>query len=170
MERVEILDYQPQFKRYFKSLNLEWLQKYFKVEDEDQIFLSDPYGIIIKSGGSVIFARLDGKIVGTTALLKHDKQTFELTKMAVTKKAQGRQVGRKLTLAAIERAKTKGAKRLVLLTSPKLTAAYNLYRSLGFEEVSGSQPWATSYIRGGIPMSLKLKSRNHKNQKRRSYG
>lgn len=159
LERVEIINYKPRFRRYFKSLNLEWLQEYFAVEEEDKRLLSDPYGKIVKAGGLVLFARLDGKIVGTAALVKHDKHTLELTKMAVTRKAQGRQAGRKLALAAIERAKQVGAKQLVLLTSPRMTAACNLYRSLGFVEIPVRQPWATPYRRESIAMSLKLKTR-----------
>ena len=159
LDRVEITDYKPQFKRYFKSLNLEWLEEYCSVEETDERLLSDPHGKIIKAGGFVLFARLDGKIVGTTALLRHDKRIYELTKMAVTREARGRQVGRKLALAAIEWAKNVDAQRLVLLTSPRLTAACNLYRSLGFVELSGAQPWATSYRRKSIPMSLDLKTK-----------
>jgi ribosomal protein S18 acetylase RimI-like enzyme len=162
LERVEIIDYQPRFKSYFKSLNLEWLRKYFAVEDEDKRQLSDPYGKIVKAGGSVLFARLEGRIIGTAALVKHNKHTFELTKMAVTRKARGHQVGRKLALAAIERAKEAGAKHLVLLTSPRLTTAYNLYRSLGFVEISLPQPWATSYLRESIAMSLDFKKKKRK--------
>jgi ribosomal protein S18 acetylase RimI-like enzyme/predicted transcriptional regulator len=159
MERVEIVDYKPRFKPYFKSLNLEWLREFFAVEDEDTRLLSDPYGKIIKAGGSVLFARLDGKIVGTAALVKHNKHTLELTKMAVTTKSRGRQVGRKLALAAIERAGEVGARQLVLLTSPQMTAACKLYRSLGFVEIPVRQPWATPYRRESIAMSLKLKTR-----------
>ncbi len=159
LEKIEIVDYKPQFKRYFKSLNLEWLQEYFAVEETDERLLSDPYGRIIKADGFILFARLVGKVVGTAALLKHDKHIYELTKMAVTKKARGQQVGRKLALAAIQRARRVGARRLVLLTSPHLTAANSLYRSLGFAEVSVKQPWATAYRRESIAMSLNLKTR-----------
>jgi DNA-binding MarR family transcriptional regulator len=160
--RVEIVDYKPRFKRYFKSLNLEWLREYFAVEEDDKRQLSDPYGKIIKAGGFVLFARLDGKIVGTAALVKHNEHTLELTKMAVTRKARGHQAGRKLALAAIERAKDVGAKQLVLLTSPRLTAACDLYRSLGFVEMAIPQLWATSYLRESIAMSLDLKKKNLK--------
>ena len=159
LKRIQILNYQPQFKKYFKSLNYEWLKEYFEVEKEDEELLSRPYEKIIKPGGFVLFARLNGKIVGTTALIKHDKYTYEMTKMAVTRKAQGQQVGHRLALAAIERVKNFSARKLVLLTNLKLTAAYNLYRSLGFIELSGDQPWATPYHRGGIPMSLDLKNK-----------
>jgi DNA-binding MarR family transcriptional regulator/N-acetylglutamate synthase-like GNAT family acetyltransferase len=159
LNEVEIVDYQPKLKRYFKSLNLEWLKEYFTVEETDKILLSDPYGKIIKPGGFVFFARISGKIVGTAALLKHDKNIYELAKMAVAKKARGRQAGRKLGLAATEQTKKVGARQLVLLTSPQLTAAYNLYRSLGFVEISPAQPWATPLRRESIAMSLELKKK-----------
>ena len=168
LKRIQILNYQPQFKKYFKSLNYEWLKEYFEVEKEDEEILSSPYERIIKPGGFVLFARLEGKIVGTTALIRHDRYTYELTKMAVKRSAQGQQVGRKLALAAIEKAKNSGARRVVLLTSPRLTAAYNLYLSSGFVELSGDQPWATPFHRGGISMSLDLKNKP-KTQKRRYY-
>ncbi len=159
LEKVEIVDYKPQFKSYFRSLNLQWLRQYHSVEEIDERLLSDPHGKIIKAGGFVFFARLEGKIVGTTALLKQDKYTYQLTKMAVTREARGQQVGKKLAIAAIQRAKRQGARRLVLLTSPKLTAACSLYRSLGFVQLSGVQKWATHYQRESIAMSLDLKTR-----------
>ena len=159
LDQVEILDYRPQFRRYFKSLNLDWLQEYFTVEEPDEQLLSDPVGKIIKPGGFVLFARLEGKIVGTTALLKHDAQIFELTKMAVAREAQGRQAGRKLLLAAIARARKAGARRLVLFTSPRLKAACNLYCSSGFTEVPGARPGVSAYRRESMLMSLDLKTR-----------
>ncbi|HVP35617.1 MAG TPA: bifunctional helix-turn-helix transcriptional regulator/GNAT family N-acetyltransferase [Terriglobales bacterium] len=156
LRKVSIIDYRPHFKKYFRSLNLEWLKEYFEVEKEDEELLSNPYEKIIKTGGFILFARLEGKIVGTTALIKHDEFTYELTKMAVTRKALGHQVGRKLALAAIEKAKNSGVGRIVLLTNPRLTAACNLYHSLGFVKLAGDQPWVIPYRRGGIPMSLDL--------------
>lgn len=157
LDQIKIIDYQPQLKPYFKSLNYQWLREYFAIEKEDEQLLSDPYGEIIKPGGFVLFARLDGKIVGTVALVKHDKEIYELTKMAVEKKARGRQVGRKLALSVIERTKKIGAKKLVLLTSPQLAAANNLYHSIGFVKLSLKQPWAIAYRRGGAPMGLDLR-------------
>jgi len=159
LDQVEILDYRPQFKRYFKSLNLEWLKEYFTVEEPDERLLSDPCGKIIKTGGFVLFARLEGRIVGTAALVRHDPHIYELTKMAVARKAQGRQAGRKLMLAAIERARKAGARRLVLFTSPRLKAACNLYCSSGFIEVPGAHPRVTAYRRESMLMSLDLKTR-----------
>jgi ribosomal protein S18 acetylase RimI-like enzyme/predicted transcriptional regulator len=159
--RVEIIDYRPQYKRYFESLNLEWLRDLHSVEEQDRLLLSDPYGRIVKPGGFVLFARLDKKVIGTAALIKKDRHLYQLTKMAVAPQARGRQAGRKLALAAIERARKAGAKRMVLQTSPRLIAACNLYRSLGFVEVAAAQPWTIPYKRKSIAMSLDLKSRKH---------
>jgi len=159
LNEIEIIDYQPKFKRYFESLNLEWLKEYFSVEETDKIVLSDPYEKIIKPGGFVLFARLNGKIVGTAALIKHSEHIYELAKMAVAREVRGRQVGRKLSLAAIEHARKEGARNLVLLTSPQLTAACNLYRSLGFVEISPAQPWAAPHHRESIAMGLEIKKK-----------
>jgi predicted N-acetyltransferase YhbS/DNA-binding MarR family transcriptional regulator len=169
LEKVEIIDYKPGLKRYFKSLNLEWLKEYFAVEKADEQILSDPHGEIIKHGGLVLFAKLDGKIVGTVALIRHDVKTFELTKMSVAKKVRGHQIGRKLALTALERAKSMGAKKMVLLTSPKLAPANNLYRSLGFVEAPIEQLWVTPYQRASIVMSLRLKTKKTQKPKRRYY-
>ena len=159
LKKVEILNYQPQFKKYFKSLNYEWLKEYFEVEKKDVEILSRPYEKIIKPGGFILFARLEGKIVGTVALIKHNQEIYELTKMAVTGDARGKEAGRKLALAAIRKAREAGAEKIVLFTNLKLNAAYNLYRSLGFIEMSEKQPWAAPYLRGGLPMSLDLKKK-----------
>ena len=155
---VEILEYDPQYKDYFKKLNLQWLKKYFEVEERDKKILSNPETEIIQKGGFIFFARLDGDIVGTTALLKVDDETYEISKMAVTEPAQGKQAGKKLADAAIGRAKSKGAKRLLLKTDNRLKAAVNLYRKLGFRvtqlEISTSGPYKREKY--GIVMNLDL--------------
>jgi ribosomal protein S18 acetylase RimI-like enzyme len=53
--------------------------------------------------------------------------------LAVSPEAQGRGVGRALIGACIDRARTEGRSRLVLLTLPSMTRAQSLYRSMGFE-------------------------------------
>jgi DNA-binding MarR family transcriptional regulator/N-acetylglutamate synthase-like GNAT family acetyltransferase len=156
LEKVRILDYRPQYKKYFKSLNYEWLKKYFRVEREDEMILSNPVEYIIKPGGFVIFARFNGDIVGTAAVMKHNKETYELTKMAVTKKAQGMQIGKMLGKAAIQKAKKLGAKSLILHTSPKLKPAISIYEKLGFKRVELSDPGWTKYRRRTFVMELKL--------------
>jgi DNA-binding MarR family transcriptional regulator len=159
MQQVEIIDYRPNLKRYFKRLNYEWLKKWFKVEELDEKILSNPSGEIIRPGGHVFFALIEGKVIGTAAIIRHEKNVYELTKMAVTPRAQGRQAGRKLTLAVIEWVKKHKARTLILHTARKLTPAVNLYKSLGFEEVDGIDIPLPHYQRKTIMMRLDLKKR-----------
>jgi DNA-binding MarR family transcriptional regulator/N-acetylglutamate synthase-like GNAT family acetyltransferase len=158
LKEVEIIDYQPQYKKYFRKLNLEWLKRYFTVEPRDERMLSQPEEEIIRRGGRIFFARLNGKIVGTAALIRHDKNTYELAKMAVTEKARGRQVGKKLALAAIEKAKSLGARNIFLNTSTKLEVANNLYRQLGFVQTLSENDQSSRYKRPTITMKLNIQS------------
>ncbi len=132
MASVEILPFAPRYQPHFKSLNHAWLEKHFTVEKSDEEMLSKPASAIIDRGGIVFFARIDNQIVGCIAMLRHDATTFELAKLAVSPEAQGKQVGRKLCLEGIKWAQSQGAVTIILHTSPKLTAAIQLYESLGF--------------------------------------
>lgn len=155
---IEILDYAPKYREYFRTLNYEWLEKYFKIEDLDKKILSAPEKEIIQKGGFIFFARIEDKIVGTTALLKVDETTYELNKMAVTERAQGRQAGRKLADAAVNKAKEIGAKKIILKTDNRLRNAVNLYRKLGFKITKGEKTVSGRLEREkyGILMKLDL--------------
>ncbi|MCH9030883.1 MAG: MarR family transcriptional regulator [candidate division Zixibacteria bacterium] len=153
---VDIVEYRPSYKKFFKSLNYEWLTKYFSVEPYDEKILSDPNGKIIRPGGAALFARQQDKIVGVCALIKHSSELFELAKMAVTENSQGKGIGRKLALAIIEKASSLGGKRLFLETSPKLTAAIALYESLGFSHSERSPVKSAQFERCSVSMILTL--------------
>jgi DNA-binding MarR family transcriptional regulator len=153
---VEILDFDPKYKEHFKKLNYEWLEENFEVEELDERMLSNPEKEILQKGGYIFFARVDGQIVGTTALLKIDERTFEIAKMAVTERARGRQVGRKLTEAVIERAKLEGAKTIILKTDNKLRAAINLYRKMGFKATRWESTISDHYYREKFGITMKL--------------
>ena len=153
IDSVDILRFSPAYKEQFKILNIEWLQKYFEVETEDEKILSNPEEII-SGGGEIFFVIVNDEAVGTCAVIKKNEYEFELAKMAVTEKAQGRQAGKKLALAAIGFAYSKGAKTLYLETSRKLIAAVNLYEKLGFEYVPHNAD--SKYKRETIKMKLDL--------------
>ena len=154
LESVELVKYSTENKDKFRELNYEWLEKYFKVEPEDKKLLNDPEGEIINKGGEVIFARYKNEIVGTVALIKYSESEYELAKMAVTDKAQGRQIGKKLAEEIIRLASEKNADTLFLETNIRLNAAMKLYEKLGFELVENNH---SKYARSTIKMELKLK-------------
>jgi DNA-binding MarR family transcriptional regulator/predicted GNAT family N-acyltransferase len=157
MEAIEILDFQPQYSKDFKRLNLLWLEKDFEVEPLDAQVLDDPQGQILRLGGQILFVRMGGEVVGTVALIPREEGLVELAKMAVAEKARGRQIGKRLVLAAIERARTMGANSIVLLTSPKLVLANRLYHQLGFVAITPTPRKDLGYKRPTIMMKLDLK-------------
>lgn len=134
-DRIEIIDYTPRLRKHFESLNREWLDKYFRVEEMDARLLSRPYQEIVKRGGAVVFARLDGRVVGTAALIRHEDGIFELAKMAVSESARRRMVGTKLTEAIFQHVRDLEGKELYLETHRKLKAANALYEKMGFIKV-----------------------------------
>jgi DNA-binding MarR family transcriptional regulator/N-acetylglutamate synthase-like GNAT family acetyltransferase len=155
-ECVEIINFGPEYKLYFRDLNYEWLNKYFSVEEQDKQILENPEREIINKGGEILFAKKDDEIIGTVAMIRHSNNIYELAKMAVAEKSQGKQIGKKLALSAIELAKSKNAKKIFLETSKKLTAACNLYSKLGFEQVPYPEGEQIKYRRCTIKMELEL--------------
>ena len=133
--KVEIIPFSIELKEPIKTLNLEWLQKYFKVEPQDEKTLSDAQGEIIDKGGMIFYAKYNNKIVGTISLLKIDSVTFELSKMAVSDGNQGLGIGKKLLEHCLNKAKQKGIKKLILYSNRKLMPAIHLYESFGFTEI-----------------------------------
>ncbi|AKQ46916.1 MarR family transcriptional regulator [Rufibacter radiotolerans] len=150
---VSIIDYTPAHAILFRELNQAWIERYFEMEELDHKSLGNPDGYIIAKGGHILMAEHNGEIVGTCALIKVDDQTYELAKMAVTDKAQGLKIGKRLGEAAIQKARELGCTSLFLLSNRKLETAIHLYRKLGFIEVPDD---FKEYKRADIKMELSL--------------
>ncbi|OAB26399.1 Acetyltransferase (GNAT) family protein [Flavobacterium fryxellicola] len=133
--KVVIIPFSVDLKEPIKTLNLEWLKKYFRVEPKDEIVLSDPQGQIIDKGGMIFYAQYNEVIVGTVSLLRIENTTFELSKMAVQDGVQGLGIGKKLILHCLAIAKEKGIEKLILYSNRKLLPAIHLYEKYGFLEV-----------------------------------
>lgn len=132
---VEIIPFSADLKKPIKTLNIEWLKKYFKVEPKDELVLSNPQSEIIDKGGFIFYARYNNEIVGTISLLKIDNTTYELSKMAVTDSVQGLGVGKKMIEYCFDVAREKNIKRLFLYSNRSLLSAIHLYEKYGFVEI-----------------------------------
>ena len=132
---IQIIDFSDDLKESIKTLNYEWLEKYFRVEKSDVISLSNPREEIIDKGGFIFYAKLNDEIVGTASLLKKSNTIFELGKMAVSEKAQGHKIGTLLLEHCLSFAKQKEVKTLLLYSNTQLESAIHLYRKYGFSEV-----------------------------------
>lgn len=132
---VEIIEFSEELSEPIKTLNYEWLEKYFRIEEGDVASLSDPQKHIIDKGGHIYYAKLDGEIVGTASLLKKSETVYELGKLAVSDKAQGHGIGTILIEHCLNIAKQKQITILILYSNTTLQSAIHLFRKYGFEEV-----------------------------------
>jgi ribosomal protein S18 acetylase RimI-like enzyme len=152
-DNIKIIESKPEHFFYFKKFNLEWIDKYFEMEESDEKILNNPEKYILAKGGFIFMAELNDEIVGTCALLKIDDDTFELAKMAVINKAKGKGIGFLLGMKCIEKARQCGAEKIILQSNTILEPAINLYRKLGFEEVD---TFPSEYKRSNIHMELNI--------------
>lgn len=143
----------------FARLNLEWIERFFHVEEPDRVALTDCENAIVAAGGQIFFALNEDAVIGTCAIVRHGAATYELAKMAVTPAAQGQGVGRRLAEAAIAFAQAADAQKITLLTNSRLTPALRLYERLGFQY--RPLPSGSEYMRADVYMELQL-PRNEK--------
>jgi len=152
--KVQVARYRADYRADFERLNLEWIEKYFEVEEPDLKSLKDPEKYILEPGGEIFFVVENGIVKGTCALMRHTAERYELTKMAVTSGSQGRGYGNMLMEAIIHEAREKGAKELFLLSNTVLVPAIRLYEKYGFWTVRiGTH---SEYKRANIEMMLDL--------------
>jgi len=152
---VKIVSYEPCYREVFKSLNEEWIQQYFEMEEADHKALDNPEKYILQNGGFIFVALYKSEPMGVCALLKMNDEhyDFELAKMAVNPTAQGKSIGYLLGRAAIQKAMESGASTIYLESNTILKPAINLYQKLGFQKIAGH---STPYKRCNIQMELIL--------------
>jgi DNA-binding MarR family transcriptional regulator/GNAT superfamily N-acetyltransferase len=153
---VQIVDYSSHYQSAFRSLNEEWISKYFEMEETDYKALDHPEEYILNKGGKIFVALYNDEPLGVCALIKMDdpEYDFEMAKMAVSPKAQGKNMGYLLGLKVIDEAKKLDASKIYLESNTILKPAINLYNKLGFKKISGR---STPYQRCNIQMELSLK-------------
>ncbi len=152
---VTLVDYDPGYGSAFRELNVEWISTYFKMEEADYKSLDNPQGYILAKGGHILVALYHGEPVGVCALIKMDHPDFdyELAKMAVSPKAQGKNIGFLLGRFVLEKARSLGARKVFLESNTLLKPAINLYHKLGFQKITG---YPSPYERSNIQMAVIL--------------
>ncbi len=132
--QVTIVECNAELAHYFESINRQWIESMFVLEEIDIQVLQHPKKMILDKGGKIWFAQHpDLGVVGTCALLNKGDGAYELTKMGVLESARGLKVGEKLLRYVIESAKQMSVNKLFLLTNAKCEAAIHLYEKNGFE-------------------------------------
>lgn len=152
----QIVAFEPAHAKAFRELNLDWIEKYFAVEELDRRHLNFPRESFIDSGGAILMAQVEDEPVGCCGLLRHGDDVYEVSKMAVKREYRGCGIGAALLRAIITHARSCGARRLEIISSTRLETAIALYQRMGFVEV----PLATDvYARGNIALALDLTER-----------
>jgi len=152
-EFVEVISYSDQYKATYIELNKTWITKHWQLEEADIHALEYPKEYILDKGGLIFLAKYKNEVVGSCALLKMDDNRYELAKMAVSEKAKGKGIGLLLGKKVIAQAKLLNANKVYLESNTKLVPAINLYKKLGFKQVSGI---SSPYERCNIQMELTL--------------
>jgi len=146
--KVRIIEYSNRYQDDFRSLNLEWLDKYNLTEPADMAVLNDPQGMILDKGGFIWLARAENKIIGSAALIKEHEGEYELAKMAVTAEYRGKGISKLLIETCLAKAKEVGAKKLLLFSNHQLQTALKLYEKYGFYHVAvEDSPFETADVK-----------------------
>ena len=155
MSTIKIVPYEDHHQKAFKAINEKWISQYFKMEAADYKALDYPKEYILDKGGHIFMALLEEEPVGACAMIKmdHPKYGFELAKMGVSPKAHGKGIGFQLAQAIIQKSIDLGAQYIYLESNTVLGPAINLYRKLGFTDVSDEY---SPYSRCNIQMELDL--------------
>jgi GNAT superfamily N-acetyltransferase len=159
---ARIVPFRPEYAGSFEALNRAWIERYFALEENDRALFGDPYAAIIAPGGQIYCAIAaddgdDGQVVGACAVLRHSDQVYELAKMAVDPRWQGRGIGGLLVEAAITFARSAGASTLMLVSNSRLEPALRLYARHGFHPVPLRDDHG--YARADVQMEINLSAR-----------
>jgi GNAT superfamily N-acetyltransferase len=132
---IQLIDYRDEFGDDFKRINLEWLDKYKLTEEPDLRVLNDPKSTVLNNGGFIYLAKTESAIIGSAALINEGKGVFELAKMTVVPKWQGKGISKLLIEKCLSKAQELKAKKIFLYSNHQLKAALALYQKYGFKNV-----------------------------------
>lgn len=140
----------------FRTLNEEWISRYFTLEAKDREILNNPVHSILLKGGHIFMAYAGAEAVGCVALIPMQDGAYELSKMAVSPHLRGRGLGRRLLQHAIAQARSLGARSLFLGSNTRLKDAVHLYESVGFRHVKPETLPPMPYSRADVFMEMPL--------------
>ena len=153
MNNLEVINYENQYHKEFKEINLQWLHKFELYEKADDALLDNPEEFI-KNGATILLAHLDDKIIGTICINPINKVTNEILKFAVLDGYKGLGIGKKLMNYCIDLCKQNKIETIILESSSKLQNALKMYEKYGFQHIEIKD---THFVTADIKMELKLK-------------
>jgi ribosomal protein S18 acetylase RimI-like enzyme len=104
--------------------------------------------------GRLPLARVDGVIAGCVALRPLDDDACEMKRLYLRARFHGLGLGRQRAVAIIKAGKAAEYRVMRLDTVPSMTAAIELYRSLGFQDIP---PYRQNPIAGARYLQVRLR-------------
>lgn len=130
-----------------------WAVKYWESRKEEVSRLPGKYD---QPRACILIARYKDKTAGCVGLLEQSREVSIMTYLYVREEFRGLGIGKDLVRTITEHASKKGYKTLQLHTNLFLNAAINLYKSLGFYEVSHNREYPEEIKDLIVHMELKL--------------
>lgn len=165
MSSIKVIDYRPEHQPYFEKFNRVWIEELFEMEAVDEWVLTNPGKAILEPGGAILMAEYDGVIAGTVALRKVDDYSYEFTKMAVDTNFRRKGIAEAICYASFRKAKSLGAKRVILYSNTKNAGAVKLYEKMGFRHVPvENDVYKRANVKMVIDMETAIESANKYDQ------
>ena len=137
----------PTAQRLIAAVQQEYVERYGGPDEApvDPLEFAPPEGLFL-------VGYLDGQAAVTGGLRRHDAGDVEVKRMYVVPAARGRGLARVMLATLEERARTMGARRIVLETGSKQPEAVRLYETSGYQRIEGfgfykCQPLSISFAK-----------------------